>query len=62
VRAQSAPLNSTEIFRQWNSKATLGNLGVSAMSQEVSTALFGRVYPEGAGVIDYTVKEEGNDG
>ena len=60
VRAQSAPLDYRGALQQWNSKATLGRLGLNTMTNDAATALFGRVYPEGAGVINYTY-DENND-
>jgi len=61
VRAQSAPLDYNAILQQWNSRATLGTLGTCTMTNEAYTALFERVYPEGAGVINYTVPDDEND-
>jgi len=61
VRAQSAPLDFNAILQQWNSKATLGTLGPCAMTHEAYTALFERVYPEGAGVINYIYPEDDDD-
>ncbi|MCL2300339.1 MAG: hypothetical protein FWC27_09375 [Firmicutes bacterium] len=61
VRAQSVPLKHQAIMKLWNSKAQLGTLGLSTMTQEAGAALFGRVYPEGAGVIDYTYEKNDDE-
>ena len=61
VRAQSAPLDYRGAKQQWNSKAILGTLGPSSMSYDAYTALFDRVYPEGAGVINYTYDEDNDE-
>jgi len=58
VRAQSAPLDYRGSLQQWNSKAPLGSLGLSTMTPEAATALFGRVYPDGTGVINYQYDDD----
>jgi len=58
VRAQSVPLDWDAIVLQWDSKATLGTLGRSTMTRQARDALFGRVYPKGAGVISYPPPKE----
>jgi len=58
VRAQSVPLKHQAVTNLWNSGASLGTLGGSTMTNEAATALFGRVYPEGGGVINYVYDTE----
>jgi len=53
VRAQSTSMEHSTILQLWHSGAPLGNLGGNHMTNEAAQALFGRVYPHEAGVINY---------
>jgi len=57
VRAQSAPLEHGTILKLWHSGAPLGALEGNHITNEAAQALFGRVYPAEAGVIDYAYED-----